>query len=98
MSATNKTANYQLPIYIGSDRPSYLIDFNSAMYKIDAAIYEIYNLDTRGVSKKYVDDQINALNQKLDLLINTIENFITVGTSDDGITVTEYDSLKVNKL
>ena len=38
MSATNKTTNYNLPIFIGSDVPSWLTDFNGAMQLIDTAI------------------------------------------------------------
>lgn len=36
MSATNTTTNYNLPIFIGSDKPSWLADFNGAMTAIDA--------------------------------------------------------------
>lgn len=38
MAYTNKTKNYELPIYIATDKPKYLTDFNSAMEKIDTSI------------------------------------------------------------
>ena len=38
MSATNSTANYGLPIFLGSDVPSWLTDWNGAMGDIDTAI------------------------------------------------------------
>lgn len=38
MSATNATTNYALPIFIGTDKPAWLIDWNSTMTAIDAAI------------------------------------------------------------
>lgn len=38
MSSTNKTTNYQLSQYIGTDKPTYLGDYNSDMQKIDAGI------------------------------------------------------------
>ena len=38
MSATNKTTNYNLPIFVGSDVPSWLTDWNSAMQLLDTAI------------------------------------------------------------
>lgn len=50
MSATNETPNYQLPQYIGSDVPSYLGDFNSAMLKIDTAIKGVDNKATSAES------------------------------------------------
>lgn len=46
MSATNQTPNYDLPQYIGTDVPSYLGDFNSAMLKIDTAIKGVDNKAT----------------------------------------------------
>lgn len=36
MSYTNHTTNYNLPQYIGTDKPTYLTDFNGAMSAIDA--------------------------------------------------------------
>lgn len=51
MSATNQTSNYELPLFIGTDKPSWLGDFNGAMNKIDTSIKgnkdEIDSLKTR---------------------------------------------------
>lgn len=38
MSSTNKTANYKLSQYIGTDKPTYLGDYNSDMLKIDTQL------------------------------------------------------------
>lgn len=38
MSATNKTANYNLPQFIGTDKPTWLGDFNNAMSVIDTGM------------------------------------------------------------
>ena len=35
MSSTNKTTNYELSQYIGTDKPTYLGDYNGDMLKID---------------------------------------------------------------
>lgn len=35
MTATNKTVNYQLSQFVGSDRPTWLGDYNDDMSKID---------------------------------------------------------------
>lgn len=40
MSSTNKTTHYDLSQYVGTDKPTYLSDYNSDMAKIDAALYE----------------------------------------------------------
>lgn len=38
MTATNKTANYELSQFVGTDRPTWLGDYNSDMEKIDAQL------------------------------------------------------------
>lgn len=38
MSSTNKTTNYELSQFIGSDKPAWLTDYNSDMGKIDAGV------------------------------------------------------------
>ena len=40
MASTNKTTHYNLSQYIGSDKPTYLVDYNQDMSKIDTGIYE----------------------------------------------------------
>ena len=39
MKSTNKTTNYELSQYVGSDKPTYLGDYNSDMLKIDTAMH-----------------------------------------------------------
>lgn len=41
MSATNATTNYSLPLFIGSDKPAWLTDWNGAMNAIDTALANI---------------------------------------------------------
>lgn len=40
MSSTNKTTHYELSQYVGTDKPTYLSDYNGDMLKIDTAIYD----------------------------------------------------------
>lgn len=40
MASTNKTTNYNLSQYIGSDKPTYLGDYNADMLKIDNAMHQ----------------------------------------------------------
>ena len=40
MSSTNSTSHYNLPQFIGTDKPAWLTDVNGAMSAIDAGIYE----------------------------------------------------------
>ena len=39
MASTNKTTNYDLSQYIGTDKPTYLTDYNQDMSKIDTGIH-----------------------------------------------------------
>lgn len=39
MSFTNSTPNYGLPQYVGTDKPTFLGDFNNAMTAIDTALH-----------------------------------------------------------
>lgn len=40
MSSTNKTTNYELSQFVGSDKPTWLGDYNSDMAKIDTQMKE----------------------------------------------------------
>lgn len=46
MSSTNKTNYYKLSQYIGTDKPTYLGDYNSDMSKIDAGIHGVQETAT----------------------------------------------------
>lgn len=50
MSYTNTTEHYNLPQYIGTDKPTYLGDMNSAYRVIDAKLYEA-NTNATAASK-----------------------------------------------
>ena len=39
MASTNKTANYELSQFVGSDKPAWLSDYNGDMAKIDAGVH-----------------------------------------------------------
>lgn len=57
MSSTNKTPNYGLPQYIGTDKPTYLGDFNDAMGIIDKGMNDNKNAAGEGSNKM---DEANA--------------------------------------
>lgn len=50
MASTNKTTNYQLPQWVGTDHPSFLEDFNPAFQKIDETLKAIDEKATGGGS------------------------------------------------
>lgn len=50
MSSTNKTPNYDLSQFIGTDKPTYLGDYNGDMLKIDTALKDNANASTEAKS------------------------------------------------
>lgn len=62
MSSTNKTTNYELPIFVSSDSPKWLVDWNGAMNAIDSAIYQAKQLaETAGASASAVAADLASL-------------------------------------
>ena len=75
MSATNHTTNYNLLIFVGSDKPAWLADFNGAMNAIDAAI-------------KGVADDVAAKSPALHFVDSTNIDFTTEVQLDNSVNVT----------
>ena len=67
MSSTNKTTNYELSQFIGSDKPAWLQDYNTDMSKIDTAIHTAASTATGADGKA----DANATN------IGNLENLTT---------------------
>lgn len=63
-SSTNHTANYDLSQYIGTDKPTYLGDYNSDMSKIDANL-------------KLVSDKANSADSKATAGSTTADSALT---------------------
>lgn len=60
MASTNKTTNYDLSQYVGTDKPTYLGDYNSDMQKIDSAIKD--NADDISTLSNSVTEVTNTAN------------------------------------
>ena len=88
MSSTNKTTNYELSQFIGSDKPAWLADYNTDMGKIDAGMKA--NADANTVTDGKANT--NATNigtlanlnttAKTDLVSAVNEVYTTAGTAD----------------
>lgn len=57
MASTNKTTHYELSQYVGSDKPTYLTDYNNDMSAIDTGIY---NAQTKADSAYTLADTANG--------------------------------------
>lgn len=83
MSATNKTTYYELPIFIGTDVPSWLGDWNNAMNAIDSALNTVKtsadsatNIANTAEGKSDANtESINALNAEIQTLKAAVQNY-----------------------
>lgn len=64
MASTNKTVNFELGQFVGSDKPSWITDYNGDMLKIDLALKSIQDLssgaDTKGTTALASIETINT--------------------------------------
>lgn len=74
-NATNKTPNYGLPIFIDSDKPSWLVDWNGAMTELDTVIKEI------STSEQANENLISTANANISKINNTIEEIQAYNTT-----------------
>ena len=77
MSSTNKTTNYNLSQYVGSDKPTYLGDYNGDMLKIDTQMKANNTLATNASAAATVAG--SAASSALDKAneIGTLSNLVT---------------------
>ena len=64
MSYSNHTTNYNLPLYVGTDKPTYLGDFNSAMGTLDA------QMKTNADSASSADSKATTANTNIGTMAN----------------------------
>ena len=92
MSSTNKTTNYELSQFVGSDKPAWLADYNNDMSKIDAGIKDSADAasvaDGKAVTNATNIGTLANLNTsvKTDLVSAVNEVYTTAGTADNTAT------------
>lgn len=73
MSATNHTTNYELPIFIGTDKPAWLVDWNGAMTAIDTAIHTAEGkADQAGTDIGGIESSISTINSTITSINNAV--------------------------
>lgn len=106
-NATNKTPNYDLPIFIGSDKPSWLTDWNGAMTEIDSLLKEIATngsanstqIEGLKSSLETANNAISALQDGLSTTTeNTTKNTTDIGTLNTSLNVVQDDLIAQNSL
>lgn len=97
MSSTNKTPNYDLSQYVGTDKPTYLGDYNGDMLKIDTQMKENADAATNAESSAgeavtkatMAQNSVDALSTR----VGTVETTVT----SQGQTITQLTN-NVNTL
>lgn len=75
MSASLKTQNYELPIFVADDIPAWLVDWNNAMTAIDTAIASAKQSGTDAASAvANMQENITQLQQSVLNLSNNVTN------------------------
>ena len=92
MSSTNKTNYYKLSQYIGTDKPTYLGDYNSDMSKIDAGIHEVQETaTTANQTAGSAEAKVTALSPSVEALQN---DMTSVKASVQSLTVDNAQNKK----
>lgn len=79
MSSTKKTANYNLSQYIGTDKPTYLGDYNSDMLKIDTQLKANADSATNAASAA---GAAQAIAEKASKDVQTLNDSTTANSED----------------
>jgi hypothetical protein len=74
MSATNSTSTLHLPLFIGTDKPAWLVDWNGAMNDIDSAIASLQTAESgSAASLAALSTAVNALSETVTQQTTAIE-------------------------
>lgn len=97
-ASTNKTTNYELPQFVGSDKPTWLGDFNSAMLAIDTGMAtnasDIDELESDVATASATASQASTDVAGLTSTVNTLSgNVSTVTTTANNASTTATSAL-----
>ena len=84
-ASTNQTTHYELSQYVGSDKPTYLGDYNGDMSKIDTGIYEAKNeADTNATNIGTLTNLTTDAKSSLVSAINEVDSHADSNAGDIG--------------
>lgn len=105
MSSTNKTPNYELSQYVGTDKPTYLGDYNGDMLKIDTQMKDNENSATEAITQAgqavakatSLEGEVSTLSESVEELLNdvaTIKNSVSQNEGDIGNLQSQFLALE----
>lgn len=89
MASTNQTTHYNLSQYIGTDKPTYLVDYNGDMLKIDTGIYN---------AKSEADTNTASIGTLSNLTTDAKSNLVGAINEVDGHSDTNASNIATNTL
>ena len=93
MASTNKTTHYELSQYIGTDKPTYLTDYNQDMSRIDAGIYGAKaEADTNASSIGTLSNLTTTAKTDLVSAINELDGEVATNTGNISTNTTNIDA------
>lgn len=85
MSATNSTPNYELPVFLATDKPAWLTDWNGAMNAIDTAIHTAQSTaDGAQTTAGTAVADIATINASLSTITSNITSLTTTVNGNTG--------------
>ena len=97
MASTNQTVHYDLSQYTANDKPTYLVDYNGDMNKIDTAIY---SADSRSLVNESAIGDLTDLDTtvKSDLVsaVNELKGDVDTNTANIGTNTSNISTLGGN--
>ena len=97
-SATNSTTNYELPQFVGTDKPSWLTDFNSAMSTIDTGMHtNAGNISTLSTDVATASSTASQASSDVATLTSTV-NSLSSDVSSISTTATNASSTATSAL
>ena len=85
MSSTNFTPNYNLPQFIGTDKPAWLTDWNSAMLTIDSAIANVASSESgTAAALATLASQVETLASNQQSMATSLTTLTTTVTGNTG--------------
>ena len=85
MSATNSTPNYELPVFLATDKPAWLTDWNGAMNAIDTAIHNAQaTADGAQTTAGTATADIATINASLATITSNITSLTTTVNGNTG--------------
>lgn len=98
MGSTNKTTGYELPQWIGTDKPTFLGDLNDAFLKIDNGMIENKGsassaVATAGAAKQTADNATTKVTELTQTVAGLSDSVEASNAKADGATATAQQAL-----